>query len=426
MTTQIAISIGILVCLTGLFWYKKIPMGVSAMMASMAMAAFGIISQKDVVTNFGNDSIFLVIGAMIAGQALVETGVITVVGKAICGTTLVTKNERRFLVIITALACVLSSFMQNTGTVAILMPIIAAAAAEPNGKIKYSHILMPVGIAAGIGGVCSLVGTSTNVLGQELLAGIEGASQINFTTLTWATLPVAIAMLIYFATVGHKIMQSKSFNDFEETVTALPDNTPQKIGLKGWLAIVIVIGCYALLSFGVLKTGFAGVLMMCLLILTGCISFGDAIKSVSWNTIATLGGIFGFAAGLKNSGTLEWFAGLFLNTMGSNATPYGVFLVFLLVSIIATQFMSNTAVYTILGPVGATVAQSIGMDPMIVIVAVLVGVSQAHATPVGAAQMTMTVAGGYSFKHYILEGFLLVVIVSIVYAIWLPLLYGLH
>ncbi|MEM8484098.1 MAG: SLC13 family permease [Bacteroidota bacterium] len=101
----------------------------------------------------------------------------------------------------------LSAFLNNTPIVAMLVPRVQQWSEKT--KIPSSRLLMPLSYAAIIGGMCTLIGTSTNIVVSELLIA-EGYPGLGMFDLAWVGLPAAIVVLIYFTTIGYRLLPKKT------------------------------------------------------------------------------------------------------------------------------------------------------------------------------------------------------------------------
>ena len=126
-----------------LFMWNKLPMSVVAMGSSVAMGI--LIPEMDlsaVYAGFSAPGWAMVVGMCIVSAALFETGVAQRIGEKI-GNSFLAKTERRFIVTVSAVCCLMSAFMSNNGTVAIWMPLIAVVAAGSNGRIRSKMVIFP-------------------------------------------------------------------------------------------------------------------------------------------------------------------------------------------------------------------------------------------------------------------------------------------
>lgn len=128
------IALLILAATIVLFATELIPIPVTAVSAALAMGIFGVIPFSSAFSGFANDITIMIIGSMIVGEALFETGVAEQLGNIILRA--VGKSERAFLLACVATSAVLSAFLSNTAVVAMMLPVVAATAAKSNGLIE--------------------------------------------------------------------------------------------------------------------------------------------------------------------------------------------------------------------------------------------------------------------------------------------------
>ena len=217
-TSTIAIIITIITII--LFATELIPLPVTAISACLAMGIFGVIPYSETFAGFGNDVVILVAGAIVIGEALFATGAAQIIGHKLIN--ILGTNEKVFLAVCIAFAAIVSAFLSNTATVAMMMPIIASASVNSGGKITKKNTYMAVGFASIAGGACTLVGSTPQLIAQGVLlnAGLEG---MKFFDLAYSGVPKVVFLIIYYTTIGYTL-QKKVF-DFED----LPSEYPEEV-----------------------------------------------------------------------------------------------------------------------------------------------------------------------------------------------------
>ena len=406
------------------FVTEIVPLPVTALGAAIAMAMFGIISFGDAFAGFGHDVPMILIGSLIMGEALLETGAANKFGAGIIRA--VGTNQRLFTTTVFIITSLLSAFMSNTVLVATMMPVVAAAAAASGGKITKKHTYMAIGIGANMGGSLTLIATSTNLVGQAILIE-SGETVMSMFDLTLGSLPRIIFIAIFYLTVGHKL-QEKVFN-FDEPVTAVdstsPDSTQTVKPYKMWLTVAI----FALMIVGFMSTiwtiGTVAMVAALACVSLRCISIKDALKRIDWSSVWLVAGSLGFAAGLERSGAGALIAETAIGFLGSDVSVFSLLIIFTLLAIVMANLMSSTATISILGPIGVFMFISLGYEPRMLIMALIWSINLAFATPIGTPPITMTLAGGYRFKDYAKVGGLLVVICTIITILSYPIIFGL-
>ena len=162
------IALIILVVTIILFASGKVPLSVTAVGAALAMGICGVIPFTSAFAGFASDVTMMVIGSMIIGEALFETGVAQKIGTSIIR--MVGIREKLFIVVCVVVSAILSAFLSNTAVVAMMLPVVSATAASSRGAISRKNSFMAIGFAANVGGGMTLVGSTPNVIGQGIMA----------------------------------------------------------------------------------------------------------------------------------------------------------------------------------------------------------------------------------------------------------------
>ncbi len=190
------------------FVLEKIPLAMTAMAASLVMGLF-IPEMKlaDIYAGFSSTTVMMVAGMMVVGDSLFQTGMANKIGNALVHSP-AAKNERTFLILMVTAGTIISAFLSNSGTIAMLMPLIGAAALRSKGVIRNKMIVMATGIACAVGGGATLVGSTSQQTANAVLTGTKGfESGMSMFALTKGMAPLCLIMIVYFATFGYTIMK---------------------------------------------------------------------------------------------------------------------------------------------------------------------------------------------------------------------------
>ncbi|WP_283674676.1 SLC13 family permease [Butyricicoccus sp. Marseille-Q5471] len=440
-SSTIAIIITVITIIS--FILEKIPLAMTAMIASLAM---GIILPEmelsDVYSGFSSSTVMMVAGMCIVGDALFKTGMANKIGKAISNSA-VAKNERLFMIVVVICCTVMSAFLSNSGTIAMWMPLIAACAAKSHGLIRSKMIIMAAGIAAAIGGAGTLVGSSSQLTANAILVGYKGyESGLGLFDQTKLMVPLCLIMIVYFGTVGYslskKVLKPES-PDFdkgnyyatlaEQTDDATADQIP---AWKGKLSVIVLFLCilgFILTSFAPFKpylnVGIIGLLGATVLIVSGCMPLKQTLAEMDWNTLVILAAAQGFAKGLDVSGGGKVIANFILNLAGGeHASTFVLMAAGIIVTTVLTNFMSNTALAAMMTPIFMEIAMQMGVSPIPFVIAIgAIATNLACATPVGTPACTQTLPAGYKYMDYVKIGGPLCIILMIVAAFLAPIIY---
>ena len=400
-----------------MFVTEKIPLGVTSMIVCIGLVITGVLNVNDAFSGFINSNVILFVAMFIVGGALFETGMANEIGSLV---TKFAKSERGLIVAIMVIVGVMSGFLSNTGTAAVLIPVVIGIAAKSG--YKRSRLLMPLVFAAAMGGNLSLIGAPGNMIAQSALEPL-GLS-FGFFEYAVVGLPILIAGILFYATIGFRILPN---HDTEED-DSIFDETQEFRSVPKWkkiLSLVILIATLVGMIFeekiGV-KLCITGGVGALLLILTGVISEKDALKSIDLKTIFLFGGTLSLAKALEVTGAGELIADKVIGALGDHPSPIFFTLVVFLLCCAMTNFMSNTATTALMAPICLSIAQGLGADPRAVLMACVIGGSCAYATPIGMPANTMVVgAGNYKFIDYAKSGLPLIVIATVISMIILPI-----
>lgn len=416
--SQITITLLFLLFAIVMFMWEKIPLGLTSMIVCVGLVVTGVLEWQTAFAGFIDSNVILFVAMFIVGGALFETGMANKIGGIV---THFAKTERQLIVAIMVIVGVMSGFLSNTGTAAILIPVVIGIAAKPG--YSRSRLLMPLVFAAAMGGNLTLIGAPGNMIAQS---GMEGIGlKFGFFDYAKVGVPILIVGIIYFAFIGYKFLPNKEGSDegiFDESKDF--SHVPK---WKQYLSLVILlltlVGMIFEEQLGI-KLCVIGCMGALALMITGVISEKDALASIDLKTIFLFGGTLSLAAALEQTGAGELIAEKVIGMLGDNPSPYVLTFVIFMLCCVMTNFMSNTATTALMVPIGISIAQGMGADPSAVLMACVIGGSCAYATPIGMPANTMVVtAGGYTFKDYAKAGVPMILVATVVSMILLPIFY---
>lgn len=393
-----------------MFVLEKIPLGVTSMIVCIGLTVTGVLDVQTAFAGFIDSNVILFVAMFIVGGALFETGMANKIGGIV---TRFAKTERMLIV------GLMSGVLSNTGTAAVLIPVVIGIAAKSG--YKRSKLLMPLVFAAAMGGNLSLIGAPGNMIAQSALEKIN--LKFGFFEYAIVGMPILIAGILFYATIGYKLLPECDPKE-EETFDTKKD-FDQVPKWKQWMSLIILVLTLLAMIFEEqigIDLCISGGIGALLLILSGVISERDALKSIDLKTIFLFGGTLSLAAALQKTGAGEMIAEKVIGALGADPSPYLLTLVVFLLCCVMTNFMSNTATTALLVPICLSIAQRIGADPRAVLMACVIGGSCAYATPIGMPANTMVVGvGGYRFMDFVKAGFPLIIIATVVSMIILPI-----
>ncbi|WP_307973075.1 SLC13 family permease [uncultured Dialister sp.] len=409
-----------------LFVTELIPLAVTAMAACTALGILGVLPSKQVYAGLSNSTVVLFGGMFVIGAAMFKTGLAEAVGLWVvnkAGT-----GEVKLMGAVMLVTIILSSVSSNTGTVACLMPVIIGIAQAAN--IPASKELMPLAVAANVGGTITMIGTPPNVIVTGALSA-AGLPSFGFFEFALIGVPLSIIVLVYMLTIGRKTIPIKNAGAMDADAVeaakkeagAGDDNAP-KSKTKMWISGLILLGVVAAMALN-LKTvplQTAAVTGAILCVITGCLKEKEAYAGIDWVTIFLFAGMLSVATAMDKTGAGKLIADTVVGMMGEHPNPIVLCAVLYLISNVLTQFMSNTASAALLAPIGISIAQSIGADPKPVLMSIGIAASMAFATPMATPPNTLVLGpGGFSFNDYVKVGVPLCIITFIASVAIIPI-----
>lgn len=400
------------------FVTELIPLAVTAMGASIALGLLGVLTPKQVFSGLSNSTVVLFAGMFVIGAAMFQTGLAQRIGITVihaAGT-----GEKRLMAAIMIVTIILSSVSSNTATVACLLPVVVQICAV--ARLAVSPQLMALAVAANVGGTITMIGTPPNILMSATLSA-SGLQPFGFFEFAWIGIPLSIAGVIYMLTIGRRLCPHGHVDsNLSDLTSDLPKDT-RKMTICAIILLLVVIAMALSKTINVpMQT--AAIIGALACVITGCLTEKQAYGGIDWTTIFLFAGMLPLAEAMDETGAGAMIANAVVGIIGSNASPLIIVMAMFLLSCGLTQFMSNTAAAALLAPIGISIAQSIGVSPFPVLMAIGIAASCAFTTPVATPPNTLILGPGkFRFMDYVKVGLPLVVVSMIVCTVIIPLVW---
>lgn len=400
-----------------MFVLEKIPLALTATILSVGLCLAGVLTPAEAFEGYVNSNVILCVGMFVVGQALFDTGMANKIGGLV---TRFAKSERQLIIAIMLIVGLMSGFLSNTGTAAVLIPVVCGIA-DQSGYSR-SRLLMPLVFAAALGGNLSIIGAPGNLMGVNALQELDLPT--SFFMYAPVGLPMLLAGILYFAFIGYRFLPDH--RDLTEGAGPQTDYSAvprwkQLLSLA--VLVVVVLAMIFEEQIGIPIQIFA-CLGAILLVLTGVLTEKQALASIDLKVVFLFGGSLSLATALENTGAGTLVADTIVAALGENPNPLVILLVVFVVGCTLTNFMSNTATTALMLPIATSLAQSLGADPSSMVVATVIACSCAYATPIGMPANTMVLGlGGYKFRDYVKAGLPLILISFVLSMVLLPILH---
>lgn len=177
-----------------LFIWGRIRSDVVALSALAVLMVSGVLSPTEALAGFSSSVVIMMAGLFVVGGAIFQTGLARETGKRMMR--LAQGNETRAFLLVMLTTSVIGAFVSNTGTVALMMPIIVSMAAQAG--FSSGRMLMPLAFAGSLGGMLTLIGTPPNLVINEALieGGYEGLSFFSFLPVGLIVIAIGVVYLL--------------------------------------------------------------------------------------------------------------------------------------------------------------------------------------------------------------------------------------
>lgn len=186
------ITIIVLIVTIAMFIWGRVRGDIVALSALMVLTATGILTTNEALSGFSSPIVIMMVGLFVVGGAILQTGLAQTVGNSI--SQLAKGNETRAFIFVVLATSFIGAFVSNTGTVAIMMPIVMSMAASSG--IRSSRLLMPIAFAGSLGGMLTLIGTPPNLVISETLEENGFAPLAFFSFLPIGLIVIALGLIV--------------------------------------------------------------------------------------------------------------------------------------------------------------------------------------------------------------------------------------
>lgn len=405
------------------FLLEKIPVNMTVMLTMCALVLTGLVTPQEAVSGFASTTILMLIGVVIVGSALFETGVCD---KAAAVVTRYAKTERQMIMAILILASIMSAGLSNSGTVAVFIPIIMGITASTD--FSRSKLMMAAFLGSMAGGRLTLVGdAAVNVLIGDQIKAL--GQPFGFFEISKIGVPLTIIMLIYMYFIGYKFLPDRREFSDEDQIFA----QGAKKDVPRWKQIASVAVLLAVFVGMIFEeqTGIPSYMVAIMGavadVLLGIFTEKQAYNLVSIKTAILLGGMTPLATALKNTGAAQIMADMLIRLIGGSTNVYYITIVIFILTCVMTQFMSNVVTITLLMPIIIAIAETIGVVPSALLMVLCIASTMSILTPIACPPGNLIYAyGGYRFSDYVKSNIRLTLVFLVACIVMIPLIWPLY
>ncbi|EIA1620245.1 DASS family sodium-coupled anion symporter [Vibrio parahaemolyticus] len=389
---QVVTGISILVFVAILWLTEAIHVSITALLIPMLAVFLGVFNTQAALNNFSNSIIFLFLGGFALAAALHKQKL----DQALADKVLLLARGRMSVAVfmLFGVSAGLSMWISNTATAAMMLPLVLGVMTKLDAKKNHNtflFVLLGIAYSASIGGIATLVGSPPNAIAAAEVG-------LNFTEWMKLGLPISLILMPIAILVLYTMTKPDLSHKFEL------DHKPVEWTNGKMVTLAIFLLTVTLWIFGkpinTMLGGFAkfdtlvAIGAILLLGASRAVEWKDIEKTTDWGVLILFGGGICLSNVLKATGTSVFLAHSltgFLEQAGVLLTILSVvaFVVFL------TEFASNTASAALLVPVFATIAEALGLSPVILSALIAVAASCAFMLPVATPPNAIVFGTGH-------------------------------
>ncbi len=411
------ITIATIVTLFVVLLCTKLREDVAFLGAMAVLGLSGILDQKEDLAGFSSDSVVLVGVLFIVVAGLINTGVIRWIMQYFLGTP---KSYPAAIVRLMAPVAALSTILSNTTVVALFVQVVKNWAKKLG--TAPSKLLIPLSYAAGMGGICTIIGTPPNMITDGLNAQPCRPLIPSISPTISGLLCLVIGVLATLAM--RRLLPVRESREDGDEKAAMPENQPQ-INWKTVVSALIMLGMILLSSLNVMSLLSSAVVAAAAMLVFRCCSPTQAMKSIDWSVLMIFAGSVVIGTAIQKTGIAEALANGVMNLCGGK--PLLVMILMSLTATFVTEFISNTAAGAIFFPIVYHAATAMGCDPMPFLISLMIAVSSSFATPIGSTTHLLVYGpGGYKFSDFMKIGIPMNLIILTANILIVNLVYPIH
>jgi di/tricarboxylate transporter len=224
----VAVTFAVLAVAVVLFVSGRVPVGVVALLASLALFFTGVLGVEQVVAGFGDPTVLFIASLFVVGEALDATGVTTWLGQV-----LVARGggrRPRILVLMMLLVALFTALISVTGAVAALLPVVVVTAVRV--RTTPSQLLLPLAFGAHAGSLLALTGTPVNVLVSDA-AQDAGVGRFGFAEFALVGVPLLAGTIAIVVLFGARLLPARTPRSMPPDFSALARTLVRQYGLDG-------------------------------------------------------------------------------------------------------------------------------------------------------------------------------------------------
>ena len=407
---QIA-ALVVLVLVVAVLIHGRIRSDVAALTAAAALLVMGVIRPVEVQAAFASPAVIALACLFVIAYAIELSGLLGLLIRQ--ATRLCARLGAFGLWIVMILCGGASAFLNNTPIVVLAAPVVKDVALSLN--LSPKRFLIPLSYITIMGGACTLIGTSTNLLVNDM-ARNAGQPVFGLFEITPVALIIAAAGGLYLFLFGGRLLAGAedAAPDGPTPHAQTGDGTMGDLKLfavdrpfdlkRALVSLIVFVGVILAAALGVAPIAAAAFAGAVVLILLKVISPEEAYAGLRPEVLLLIAGMVVVGLSIEVTGLAASGSALLIDFI----RPFGPLVALAVLygaTLFATEFLSNAAVAVLITPVAVALAESLGVEPRPFLIAVMMAASAAFATPFGyQTNVLVFQVGQYNYMDFVRVG----------------------
>lgn len=412
MSIDQLLTLTVLVAVVAALIWDRVRADVVALTGAAVLLISGVIRPVELQGAFASPAIVALASLFVIAYALELSGLLDrmiLAGVAMCGRL----GSAGIWLLLGAIGSV-SCFLNSTPIVVLGAPVIRDVAKTLD--LSPKRYLMPLSYITVLTGCCTLIGTSTNLLVDDM-ARLAGQPRFGLFEITPVGLPIALAGGLYLFLFSGSLLRRSLDEPMETRAAPAIGVASAQVGnadlfaeprpfqpLKAVIALATFVGAIALAAFEVAPiaaSAFAGAV---LLILLRVISADEAYGGLRPQILILIAGMVVIGIAMEESGLASSATNALVGTL-RGISPLAALIILYGLTMVLTELLSNATVAVLVTPVAVALADSLGVSPRPFLVAVMMAGSAAFATPFGyQTNVIVYQMAGYRYMDFVRVG----------------------
>lgn len=389
---KVVMGLSMLAFIAVLWLTEALHVTITAILVPVMAVLLGILNTQTALNSFANSTIFLFLGGFALAAAMHVQGLDRVIADKVL---LLARGKMHLAVfMLFAVTAVLSMWISNTATAAMMMPLVLGILSKVDSKRNHStyvFVLLGIAYSASIGGMATIVGSPPNAI---------AAAEVGLSFIDWMKFgfPAMLVLLPLAIAILYIVFRPELKGTFELSNEQV-NWDKGKIVTLAIFGLTVFFWIFSAPINGMLGgfKSFDTIVALCAIIMVNfarVVHWKDVEKTADWGVLLLFGGGICLSNILKETGTSLFLA----NQISDMVAHMGIVIIIMAIAIFVvflTEFASNTASAALLIPVFASVAEAFGLSPVILSVLIAVAASCAFMLPVATPPNAIVFATGH-------------------------------